>query len=117
MTTCAVAPLCCGPFLAGEVPDPIAYRFLQADGSAIDVSGYTVSFCWAERWGGAAARVGQVTDGPAGEVTYTWQPGDLASPGQYTALFWATDPDSAPRYASVPIRFDVAFPACQVVAA
>jgi hypothetical protein len=116
-TRCAQDPLCCGPFTAGEVPDPLAYSFLRADGSPIPLGGFTTSFCWSEKWGGAEARPAQLTDAQGGTVTYAWQPGDLDTPGQYTGLFWATDADGAPRYASVPIRFDVHWPACQVVAA
>ena len=106
MTRCAPDRLCCGPFVAGEIPDPLVYRFLNADGSPKDLTGYTASFCWAERWGAAGGGDASITDAPDGEVTYTWAAGDLATPGRMTGQLWVEQAGGA-RYASVPIAYDV----------
>jgi BppU N-terminal domain len=109
---CRQAPLCCGPFVAGEIPDPLVYQFQNADGSPIDLQGYQVQFCFAEQWGGQVREANaQTLDAAQGTVTYDWAATDLALPGRYLAMFWAKK--AAQRYyASVPIRFDVAFALC-----
>jgi hypothetical protein len=115
--SCPPQRLCTGPFVAGEVPDPIVYQFQDAAGAPIDLTGFAaLTWCWAERWGGAQARPAEAVDPAQGTVRYVWGADDLDSPGQFTGHFWATQ-EGGRRYASVPIRFDVAFPAGQVVAA
>lgn len=114
--SCRQTPLCCGPFTAGEVPDPLAYRFQQADGSPIDLQGFQARFCWAERWGPGGEGNAQTTDAAGGEVTYSWQDGDLATPGRYVGYFWVEKGNQI-RYASLPIGFDVLAAACQEVVA
>jgi BppU N-terminal domain len=118
VSRCPAATVCCGPFTLSEVPDPLVYQFQDADGAPLDLTGFTtLSFCWAERWGGAQARVAELVDeATAGTVRYVWDDGDLDTPGQYTGLFWVTQPGGR-RYASVPIRFDVRTASCRVVAA
>jgi hypothetical protein len=116
-TRCPAATVCCGPFTVSEVPDPLLYQFQDAAGAPLDLTGFgTVSWCWAERWGGAQARTAEVTDPAQGLTRYVWAEGDLDSPGQFTGHFWVTQAGGR-RYASVPIRFDVRWPACRVVAA
>jgi BppU N-terminal domain len=113
---CPPKTLCCGPFLAGEHPDPITYTFLDAAGAPIDLQGYQVRFCWAERWTGPVGDANaQTIDAPGGTVSYDWGHSDLAAPGQYTALFWA-EKGNQRRYASLPIRFDVVAAACGAAA-
>jgi hypothetical protein len=117
-TRCGPTTLCCGPFVAGEIPDPVVYSFQKADGSPLPLDGYTAWFCWAERWGGAGQADAQVSDAAGGEVTYAWTGGELAAPGRYTGQFWVDRPGSPPsRYASLPIRFDVYAPVCAAPAA
>jgi BppU N-terminal domain len=112
--SCRQAPLCCGPFTAGETPDPLRYRFLDGAGDPIDLTGADAAFCFAERWGGV--KTGPATvDAAAGAVTYSWAAGDLADPGRYTGHFWV-ELDDGRVFASLPIRFDVLFPACRRVA-
>lgn len=112
MTACTQATLCCGPFTAGEIPDPLVYRFLNAAGDPIDLQGYQVRFCWAERWVGPVGdENAQTTDAADGEVTYQWAADDLLAPGRYTGLFWATKANQS-RYASLPIAFDVLAAGC-----
>jgi hypothetical protein len=114
---CRPARLCCGPFTAGEVPAPLTYRFLDADGAPLPLDGFQAVFCWAERFDPAAAgqQPAQVTDPDQGEVTYTWSGAELASPGRYTGQLWAWDASN--RYASVPISFDSYAAVCAAPAA
>lgn len=117
MTTalgCGVQVLCCGPFIAGEIPDPLAYTYLQADGQPIDLQGYQVKFCFAERWMGQMKQGNAQTLDPAGgTVSYGWAATDLALPGRYLGMFWASKANQR-SYASLPIRFDVAAALCSV---
>lgn len=113
MSSCPPQTLCCGPFAAGEVPDPLVYSFQKADGSPLPIAGFAAMFCWAERWGPGGQSGASVSNGPAGEVTYTWQAGDLARPGRYQGQFVVTQPGgSGRRYASLMIAFDVLAGVC-----
>lgn len=112
MTGCRQEILCCGPFVAGEQPDPITYSFLDADGQPIDLQGFQVQWCWAERWAGPVGEANaQTIDAAGGRVEYDWGQSDLALPGRYTGFFWATKGNQR-VYASLPIRFDVHAAAC-----
>ena len=116
MSRCTQDALCCGPFMAGEIPDALSYRFLRADGSPVDLQGFQARFCWAERWGPGGSGNAQTTDAVNGEVTYTWGAADIAAPGRYTGHFWV-EKGNQTRYASLPIRFDVLAAACQELVA
>jgi BppU N-terminal domain len=111
MTRCAADELCVGPFVAGEVPDPLVYQYQKADGSPLPLDGYSASFCWAERWGPGGQAGASVTDAPQGEVTYTWTGPEVEQPGQYSAQLWVEKAGS-PRYASLRIRYQVAAAVC-----
>ena len=115
MTTCHQTPLCCGPFVVGERPDPLRYVFLDSAGAPIDLTGYVASFCWAEAWGEVGTGPAEVTDPTGGEVTYTWQPAALASPGRFTGQVWVDD-SGGRRYASVPVRYNIAAGICEPAA-
>jgi hypothetical protein len=104
--SCPPQTVCTGPFVAGEVPDPLSYTFLYADGTPINLTGYQARFAYAEQ----AARDAPVSRtaalGPAdGEVVYTWEAADLAVPGRYVGELWAGD--GTLRYASVRVRWNV----------
>jgi hypothetical protein len=106
---CRRQTVCLGPFVAGEIPDPLVYEFLDADGNPMDLTGYTASFAYAELWGTPAAVRSAVADGST--VTYTWQASDLAVPGRYHGELWTGEADGIPAYASVQLRWNVHRPA------
>ncbi len=74
-----------GPFTEGERPFPHTVTFTDENGQPIDISGMTAK--WVYQLGDAAPviRNAAVTNGPAGEATYTWVDADLATPGSYRA--------------------------------
>lgn len=94
-----------GPYTVGEIPAPLVYQFLDADGAAIDLTGYAARFAYAERWGIAVTANAVVTAAATGHVTYTWDGTEFLVPGQYTALFWVGN--NTNRFASVRLEYDV----------
>jgi hypothetical protein len=78
-----------GPYAAGERPPPLAYQHLDADGVPIDLTGMTGWFIYRRADDPPVVRSAPVTNGPAGEQTYTWVDADLALPGLYRAELWA----------------------------
>lgn len=94
-----------GPYTAGEIPPPFAYTFTDADGAAIDLTGYEARFVWARNDGAPTTRTAAVTGAAAGEVTHTWVEADLADEGSYDGEVWAGNGTN--RYASPPIRYFV----------
>lgn len=89
----AVDAIQLGVFKVGEKPLPLVVPLRLPDGTAIDVSGYSVKFQFKELDGEVQTRDGDVEDGPTGKVKYTWVGGDLSEEGQYTAEFWAGNTD------------------------
>lgn len=109
MTATHVKPKRIGPYTAGEVPPPFVYQFLEADEdgneSPVDLTGFTtVRFNVGKVGATALQRVGALSDGPTGKVSYTWVEGDIPTEGAYQAMFWATDGDTL--YASRPLIFN-----------
>lgn len=96
-----------GPYVVGEKPNALTYQFQDANGAALDLTGYTIKFEMHEQFGAtttySAAITGLATNGT---VQYTWVGTEFPTPGHYRARFWAGN--STQRYASVLITFDVA---------
>lgn len=86
-------PLKIGPYVQGEIPLPHVFYFLNADGSAIPLSGFAAAVTIAPlnnpagSWEGSAV----VTDAAAGEVTYSFAANDMANDGNFILVFWAGD--------------------------
>lgn len=98
-----------GTYMLGEVPPPLVYTFLDSGGAAVDLSdGYTARFNYGEHDGAASSAAAAVTDGAAGQVTYTWTGAEFTTAGQYTAEFWVGN--GTTRLASVPITWNVQVP-------
>ena len=82
-----------GPYVAGEIPEPLVYAFLDAAGVAINLTGYTASFRLRIGSAATATLAAVVTDAAAGQVTHTWLTGELTA-GQLFGEFIATGPST-----------------------
>lgn len=91
-----------GAFAAGEIPFPLEHTYLTRSGSVIDISGWTVLGFYAEGPDSELLfdTVPVISDGPNGEVTYTWGPDDMQEPGDYSGLIWVENPGGTLRFAS-----------------
>lgn len=99
-----------GSFVVGEVPPPLEYQFLDADGVPINLTGFTtVTFQWSEVVQGQfvfpVVASGSVSDALTGKVTYVWNGGELDAPGEYAGLFFVNDGTN--QYASLTITWHV----------
>lgn len=87
-----------GKWFAGDVPDAETYTFQAADGTTLDLTGYSAAL-WLTRPDATVTRRDVITtDLPTGKATYQWASDDLAASGVYRAVFrvWdgdETDPD------------------------
>lgn len=92
-----------GVFTAGEIPDPLEYTFLDADGAPMtDITSpdWTATFRLRPRHGDAVEGDATVADGVA---TYTWGDGGLDAAGSYRGEFTVTDGTNT--FISEPIRW------------
>lgn len=99
-----------GSFVVGEVPLPLDYQFLAADGTPIDLTTFTdVAFNWGHMIRGqivdSVTELAIVTDGPNGIATYEWDGDEFADPGTHAGMFWVNDGDT--QYASITIIWQV----------
>lgn len=99
-----------GSFVTGEVPLPLEYQFLDADGQPIDLTGFDVAtFQWGEYVHGgfvdAVTETASVSTPATGHVTYVWDGDELDRPGEYGAVFFVND--GTTQYASVLITWQV----------
>jgi len=99
-----------GSFVVGEVPPPLEYQFLDADGMVINLTGFTTAtFQWSEVIQGQFVlphvETATVSDALTGQVTYAWDGDEFTSPGEYAATFYVND--GTTQYASVTITWHV----------
>lgn len=90
-----------GPYVVGEIPVPLEYTFVDSDGIPLNLTGYTVRFQRGEIDGGFVNAVtvnATLTNGPAGQVTYTWVAADFPHPGRFGGMFFVGN--GVNRYAS-----------------
>jgi hypothetical protein len=102
-----------GSFVVGEVPPPLDYQFLDADGVPINLTGFTTAtFQWAELIQGQfvnpVTATATVTDALTGTVTHTWTGVEFDAPGEHAALFYVND--GTVQYASIMITWHVCLP-------
>ena len=101
-----------GVYAAGEIPAPLVHVFKDADKTPIDISGWTLKgFRISGPDGSPSLGVGTyaITDGPNGEVTYTWVSDDMQSIGSYRGIMWVQNAPTDPsvRLASDLFEWDV----------
>lgn len=77
-----------GPYTTGEIPEPLVVTFTDDEDVAINISAYTAKFVIKAPGTAAVTKDAVVTDGTAGEATYTWVEDDLETPGATTAELW-----------------------------
>lgn len=96
-----------GAFAAGEIPGPLLHTFLDKNGAAIDIDGWTVLGFFAES-AGEEMLMGNnptISDGPGGKVMYIWHPNDMQIAGEYTGLLWVQNALSGPSLRLASDRF------------
>lgn len=96
--------------MVGEVPPPLEYQFLDADGNPIDLTGFLVAtFQWSPYVQGQFVDPhvdgASVTTPLDGRVTYVWDGQEFSSPGSYAAMFFVND--GTTQYASILIYWHV----------
>lgn len=102
-----------GSYVVGEVPPPLEYQFLDADGVPINLTGFTVvRFQWSEYVQGQfispVVENGTVSDAALGLVTYVWDGDEFASPGEHAGMFFVNN--GTVQYASILITWQVCLP-------
>jgi hypothetical protein len=100
-----VAAIDLGEFVVGERPDPLEHTFKNYAGGAINLTGYSAKWQYAEQHGSGVEAAASVSDGPGGKATYTWTAAEFGQPGHYTGFMWAGN--GTQRYASPPITWTV----------
>lgn len=95
-----------GPYVVGEIPSPLEYTFLEADGSPMDLTGYTAKYVVRPVDSDiSVSYTASVTNPANGEVTYTWDGTELSEPGLHWSEFWVGN--SVNRYASLRLEYSV----------
>jgi hypothetical protein len=99
-----------GSYVVGEVPPPLIYHFVDANGGAINLTGFTTTtFQWGELIQGQfvnpVVASASVTDAINGGVTHTWTGDEFDAPGEYAALFYVND--GTTQYASTLLTWHV----------
>jgi hypothetical protein len=74
-----------GPYISGEIPEPWVHQFADADGTAIDITGYSVRVTYrlysSTGYSTQTVRNGTLSDSTAGKAGYTWVSGDFDAAG------------------------------------
>lgn len=96
-----------GPYVVGEIPTPLEYTFLESDGTAMDLSGYTAKFVTrpSDDPSAVAEFTAQVTNPTGGVVTYAWDGTEILTPGNHWAEFWVGNTTN--RFASLRMSYSV----------
>lgn len=111
MAACETPDLCLGPFVLGEKQPPLEYVFLNSEGAAIDLTGYTAKFVHREKDQAIADAVtgDAIIAAPLeGLVTYAWAGTEYPAAGSYIGEFWAGN--GTLRFASSRITWQVRSP-------
>ena len=100
-----------GSYVVGEVPPPLTYQFLDADGTIINLTGFTIArFHWSDYVDGGVAvdpvaELAAITNPSEGLVTYTWDGDEFATTGEHVGQFFVND--GTIQYASILITWQV----------
>lgn len=99
-----------GPYTKGEIPAPLQVTFTDENGTALDLTGYSLTFRLTRVDAAVVTPAGtaEFTSPSGGVARYTFAAGDLATAGLYRAQFWASIAGGSPRkYASDIFEFFV----------
>lgn len=95
-----------GPFTEGEIPEPLTVTYTDAEGGALNLTGYDARWVFERERDGALERMADVVAPAAdGQARYTWVDGDLGEHGKYRAEMWVGNGTN--RFASEPFEFTV----------
>jgi hypothetical protein len=87
-------------YARNEVPEAVEYQFLDADGAAVNLAGFSSTGVLTNMDSGTAvSRAASVTAPSSGKVTFTWAATDLAVAGRFRLVLWVNVGTTA-RYAS-----------------
>jgi hypothetical protein len=79
-----------GAYVEGERPEPLEYQFLDADGVAVNLTGFTATFRLQVGDPPGVSNAAAVATPLEGKVTYTWAADDLVA-GALRAEFVVTN--------------------------
>jgi|GEM_PF-6931569 len=94
--------------MAGEIPEPIEHTFLDADGDAIDLSGYSASATWEHRGTGGTGSLTCTSGDSSGTIAATVTAAAVATAGVVDVVVWAGN--GVNRFASPIWRLLIADP-------
>lgn len=78
-----------GPYIAGEIPEPWQHDFDDADGAALNLTGYAVRVTYTIGDAAQVVRTGTLVDaGATGRAEYAWVAADLATAGLMVGEMW-----------------------------
>lgn len=101
-----------GPFVVGEIPAALEYQFQDANGAAINLTGYTAKFQWGRKDNsvmfadGVTENATIASDPATGKVTYSWDGDEFKLPGKYVGMFWVGNGGTS-KFASILITWTV----------
>lgn len=70
-----------GPYVVGEVPEPWIHQIQDVNGTAVNLTGYTVSVTFTKPDGTVVTRAGALVVAANGTVRVTWQATDFNQAG------------------------------------
>lgn len=96
-----------GPYYRGEVTIPLKHNFQDSDGGNIDITGYNARAVLEFPDGTSTVLTSNITvsDGPEGEVTYTFDGAETADLSQHSLQLWVSN--GVQKLASHRFYFDV----------
>jgi hypothetical protein len=99
-----------GSFVTGEVPLPLDYQFLDADGVPLNLTGFaSAEFHWGDfiqgQFVNTVVGIALVTDAVNGVVTYSWSGAEFIEPGPHVGMFFVNN--GTTQYASILIIWQV----------
>jgi len=95
------------PLMAGEIPEPLAHTFLDADGTAMNLTGFDASAVW-EHTDGTTGTLSCSAGDSTGEISATVSAAAVASTGVVDVVVWVGNGSN--RYASPIWRLLIADP-------
>lgn len=94
-----------GPYVVGEKPPPYEYTFLDSDGTAINLTGYSAEFRVQRVDGPVVSGAATITAPTEGKITHTWTGTEFPTPGRYWAEF--VTGNGVNRFNSLRLEFTV----------